>query len=169
MTTRERRENVRVTFRTTTILKFADQIYKECETTNVSVGGAFVNGIKGPKKGDQCEIILHLIGRTSNLSLEMVGEVVRVEDSGVGLQFIKIDDDSFYHMKNIVYFNFKNPEELGDDYQDYVSEDDDIYQGLLAEDELNVVLLDDDDYGASELDPDILDQVKSHRGDLLND
>ena len=37
----------------------------------------------------------------------MAGETVRVQEDGVALQFFDVDEDSFYHLKNLVYFNYK--------------------------------------------------------------
>ena len=40
----------------------------------------------------------------------MRGEVVRVDPGGLALHFTEIDADSFYHLKNIIYYNSKDPD-----------------------------------------------------------
>ena len=85
----ERRRDPRVTFRSSTKLSFAGgRVFDECETTNVSVSGVFVVGITGIDSGEKCDIEFYLTGKSSSLVLEMVGEVVRTEESGVGIQFL---------------------------------------------------------------------------------
>ena len=44
----------------------------------------------------------------------MAGETVRVQGEGVGLQFFDVDEDSFYHLQNVVYFNYKNSGGVGE-------------------------------------------------------
>lgn len=121
----ERRRDVRVTFRATAKLNYSDnRSFSECETRDISVSGVFVAGVSGVAFGEKCDIEFHLCGRTSNLVLSMAGETVRVLEDGVALQFFDIDEDSFYHLQNIVYFNYKHSdqaaEELstGDDIDD---------------------------------------------------
>lgn len=126
-TEKDRRRDVRVTFRSTTILVFSDKVYEDCETINVSVGGAFVKDVNGPDKGDQCKVVFHLDGRTSRLELEMDAEVIRTAQDGIAIQFFNVDTDSFCHLKNIVYYNYKHPEELDEDYVNAV-EDETVYR-----------------------------------------
>ncbi len=55
---------------------------------------------------------LCLSGASSELCLQMKGEVVRVLDDGIGVSFIEIDLDSFHHLKNIVYYNAEDPDQI---------------------------------------------------------
>jgi hypothetical protein len=112
----EKRRDLRVTFRTTAKLSFPDgPTFDECETSDVSVSGVFVKGVKGVDCGDKCQVKVLLSGRTSSLMLELDGEIVRTQDIGVGLQFCEVDEDSFYHLQNIVYFGYKHSKDAGDD------------------------------------------------------
>ncbi len=105
----ENRRGVRVTFRTTVKLSFPDgRTFDACETTDVSVVGVFVRGVKGVDCGDKCQVEFRLSGRTSTLVLELDGEIVRTQDFGVALQFCEVDEDSFYHLQNIVYYSYKH-------------------------------------------------------------
>ena len=105
----DRRRDVRVTFKATAKLNYSEnRSFAECETKDISVSGVFVEGVTGVVAGEKCEVEFHLCGKTSNLVLEMGGETVRAHDNGVALQFFDIDEDSFYHLQNIVYFNYKH-------------------------------------------------------------
>ncbi|MBU0729437.1 MAG: PilZ domain-containing protein [Proteobacteria bacterium] len=108
----ERRKDVRVVFHTTSVLKFPKKEFKDCGTRDLSVAGAYIVGVTGPKIGDTCEVSLHLAGNASQLLLKLKGEVVRVAKDGVGLQFFDVDNDCFCHLTNIVYYNYKHPDEV---------------------------------------------------------
>ncbi|MDH3359328.1 MAG: PilZ domain-containing protein [Desulfobulbaceae bacterium] len=113
----EKRQNTRVPFHTTITVRFPDKTFNHCATQDLSLKGVFVEGITGPRKtGDLCELSLHLSGTSSDLSLHMSGEVVRVKKNGIGLHFNEIDLDSFFHLKNIIYFNTEDPDILGDEF-----------------------------------------------------
>jgi hypothetical protein len=110
----EKRRDIRVTFRTTAKLNFPDgRTFDECETSDVSVGGVFVKGVKDVDCGDKCQVQFRISGRTSSLVLELDGEIVRTQDVGVALQFFEVDEDSFYHLQNIVYFSYKYSDDAG--------------------------------------------------------
>lgn len=166
----EKRRDPRVTFRATARLSFpGGQVFERCETSDISVGGVFVQGVSGVAGGERCEVEFHLTGRSSSLVMELAGEVVRVADSGVALQFIEVDQDSFCHLQNIVFFNYKEAGQLAIPFGEkaFEIEDESLYLGL---DELNHKPLPDsflgngdpdlDDYG-DDLDRDII----SHAGD----
>lgn len=111
-----RRKNSRVAFQATASLSFAGARYEQCATRDLSLKGIFVLGVLGHALGAQCDVVLCLTGTTSNLCLQMQGEVARVEPDGLGLRFKEIDLDSFYHLKNILYYNSENPDQLDDEF-----------------------------------------------------
>ena len=112
MSENERRKNTRVPFQTTADLIFSDKSYQKCETENLSVKGVSIPGVVGHQINEECEVSLALSGTTSELRLEMKGKVVRVTAEGIGIQFTEIDLDSFYHLKNIVYYNAEDPDQI---------------------------------------------------------
>ena len=46
----------------------------------------------------------------------MTGEVIRKTEEGIGIRFEEIDIDSFFHLKNIVYYNTDNPDLVAEPY-----------------------------------------------------
>ncbi len=114
----EKRKNTRVHFQASADLKFADKSYSKCETENLSVKGVSVLGVTGHQLGEKCELALALSGSTSELRLEMKGEIVRIDENGVALHFTEIDLDSFYHLKNIVYYNSTDPDTIRSEFSD---------------------------------------------------
>ena len=110
-----KRKNSRVPFQIIIGLDFPDQSHAECETEDLSLKGVFVLGVTGHKVGENCLVTLRLVGSTSHLSLKMKGTVVRVEEEGLALHFYEMDLDSFFHLKNILYYNSENPDALDDE------------------------------------------------------
>lgn len=108
----ERRKNTRVTFHTTVDIRFRDADCIGCETRDLSVKGVFVLGVHGRTVGETCEVTLCLCGSSSELCMKMKGEVVRELEDGVALSFVEVDLDSFYHLKNIVYYNAEDPDRI---------------------------------------------------------
>ena len=108
----DRRKNTRVPFQTTADVWFSDKNYTHCETENLSVKGVSVLGISSHQIGEKCDLSLALSGSTSELKLTMKGEIVRVKENSIGLKFTEIDLDSFYHLKNIIYYNSENPDKI---------------------------------------------------------
>lgn len=108
----ERRKNTRVPFQTTADVSFSNKNYTQCETENLSVKGVSVLGISGHEIGEECNLSLALSGSTSQLRLAMRGEIVRLQEDGIGLKFTEIDLDSFYHLKNIIYYNSEDPDKI---------------------------------------------------------
>ncbi len=112
---KNKRKNSRVPFQVIIGLDFPDKSHAECETEDLSLKGVSVLGVTGHKIGENCLVTLRLVGSTSHLSLKMKGTVVRVEEAGLALHFYEIDLDSFFHLKNILYYNSENPDALDDE------------------------------------------------------
>ncbi len=107
---RERRRSTRVAFTTTATIRFQDTSYTGCATENLSTKGVFINGVPPRQPGERCDVELRLSGASSDLVLRMQGRVVRAQPGGLAVQFEEIDLDSFYHLKNIVYYNTDDPD-----------------------------------------------------------
>jgi len=161
----DRRQDVRVTFRALARLQFSGgRIFKKCEIDDISVGGVFVVGVSGVTSGESCELEFQLIGRTSTLVLEISAEVVRAEGGGVALQFVKVDQDSFCHLQNIVFFNYKQAGQLGENFEEVAGEVEDqtVYLGLDEPRRKSLPDEADDGYGGEE-DDDNLEAELSER------
>jgi len=116
----ERRKNVRVAFQTTVSLHFADGEYSHCQTRDLNLKGIFIPGIVDRESGDKCHVAILLSGASSELKINMTGEVVRNTEEGIGIYFDEIDIDSFFHLKNIVYYNSDDPDQITEPYLETV-------------------------------------------------
>ncbi len=106
---KDRRRESRVPYRAMADISFGAKKFKSHETRDISITGTYIEGLNGPKKGEQCAINLVLLGEASELLLKMKGEAVRVEDQGVAIEFMDVPRDCFYHLKNIAYVASVNP------------------------------------------------------------
>jgi len=114
-TMKDKRKNTRVPLQIIINLKFPNQSYKNCKTADLSAKGVFVLDVTGHQLGEHCRVSLHLEGSTSHLSLEMKGEVARIEENGLALHFYEMDLDSFSHLKNILYYNAEDPDAMDEE------------------------------------------------------
>ncbi|MFA7382700.1 MAG: PilZ domain-containing protein [Desulfurivibrionaceae bacterium] len=114
-TMKDKRKNTRVPLQIIINLDFPNRSYKNCKTSDLSAKGVFVLDITGHQLGEHCLVSLHLEGSTSHLSLEMKGEVARIEEHGLALHFYEMDLDSFSHLKNILYYNAEDPDVLDEE------------------------------------------------------
>ena len=162
----DRRRDTRVFFRTTAKVIFSDgRAFVDCKTSDISTSGVFVNGVAGVDCGERCRIELQLAGKTSNLLLKISGEIVRFQKDGVALEFSGVDGDSFYHLRNIVYFNYKHADggqgdlisELDDTGDENLDLDTGSKSASLPDDYLAGVDIEEDDF-----DDDLADNIAGY-------
>jgi hypothetical protein len=116
MNEKNRRKNERVPFQTSASINFAGKVFENLHVKNLSMRGVLLFGDVGLKESDQCKIKLFLAGSSSSLCLKMQGEVIRVSDEGVGLHFVELDPDTFFHLKNIIYYNSKDHDQAEESF-----------------------------------------------------
>ncbi|MBU0729438.1 MAG: PilZ domain-containing protein [Proteobacteria bacterium] len=114
----DRRRNTRVAFKTTADVEFPGVSFENRDTMDLSMNGVFIIGLIDRTLGDKCKITLHLAGGVTDISFNMSGEVTRITKDGIALHFHEMDLDSFHHLKNIVYYNADDPDEINDEYID---------------------------------------------------
>ncbi|MEW6289459.1 MAG: PilZ domain-containing protein [Thermodesulfobacteriota bacterium] len=122
MTNEERRKNTRVVFQTAATVRFADEVFERLAIKDLSLRGVYLEGIAGRRLGEKCEVAVFLTGASSELKLTMGGKVVRLGDSGVGVHFEEIDIDTFYHLKNIIYYNAEDPDQVENELRENIPE-----------------------------------------------
>ncbi|MBI5558605.1 MAG: PilZ domain-containing protein [Deltaproteobacteria bacterium] len=116
----EKRKNTRVFFHTTASVRFAEDFFDQLEIRDLSLKGVYVEGVLGHRSGEHCDIALFLSGTSSEVKLSMTGEVIRTDGRGAGIRFSEIDIDTFFHLKNIVYYNAADPDKLERDMDEIV-------------------------------------------------
>ncbi|MCK9295778.1 MAG: PilZ domain-containing protein [Desulfobulbaceae bacterium] len=122
MTHDERRKNTRVVFHTTATVRFAGDVFENLAIRDLSLRGVYLEGISRRSLGEKCEVELFLTGSSSELKLNMAGKVVRCDDIGVGVHFEEIDIDTFFHLKNIIYYNADDPDQVENELVENIPE-----------------------------------------------
>ena len=115
------RRNTRVRFETTADLFFFDQAFANCATSDLSINGIMIIGLQGRRLDEECELRLHLGSGKSEIVLAIKGRVSRITEEGTALHFYEIELDSFQHLKNIVYYNSENPDDVSKELIDHRS------------------------------------------------
>ena len=109
----EKRKGERVSFETEVFLKTADrEIRVDGNTRDLSMRGLFVKTIEPFSVGIQCDIEIMLTGTTEKVVLTMRGTVVREESTGMAIYFDSVDLDSYAHLKKLVQYNAKFPDDV---------------------------------------------------------
>ena len=119
-----KRRNTRVRFETTADVFFSDQTVANCSTTNLSINGVMIVGLQGRAVGEECELRLHLGGGKSDLILAIKSKVSRIIEEGTALHFYEIELESFQHLKNVIYYNSENPDDVSKEFIDHQSIED---------------------------------------------
>ena len=111
----EKRDFSRVGFRAGVVITWQGKPYKT-EVLNLSLHGILVKEIEGIAIGEKVDLTIYLSGTTPEIPLTVKGEVVRLEQEGVGIQFCRMDTDSFIHLRNIVALNLGDQEKVMDEF-----------------------------------------------------
>ena len=109
---KESRKRKRVNFTTLVTLISHDRVLKDLNSRDLSLKGLYVETSERLPVGAKVDIKLELAGTTSLVALKMKGVVVRSDGNGLGLDFIEVDLDSFFHLRNIIRYNADDPSEV---------------------------------------------------------
>ncbi|MFO8048881.1 MAG: PilZ domain-containing protein [Desulfosudaceae bacterium] len=100
----EQRRGTRVVFRVKAKMEYDGRIV-EGEVLNLSLKGMLVDTDIDIPENQELAIKVYLSGTTSEVNLNMKGEVVRSDQTGVAIEFREIDLDSFIHLRSVVGYN----------------------------------------------------------------
>ena len=84
----------------------------EGRSRNLSVNGVYVLCDKKPDIDLQFEIELSLPGASTDMSIAITGRVIRHDDSGFAMSFDGVESESYEHLKNLVAYQNRDPEEV---------------------------------------------------------
>ncbi|MEA2060947.1 MAG: PilZ domain-containing protein [Thermodesulfobacteriota bacterium] len=103
---KERRRHTRVDFLTHIVLKSkGSEIAAQGSSRDLSCKGIFINTREKLAENDGVEVKIILSGGGQNIELFMDAFVARVEAHGLGLEFTRMDLDTYTYLKNIVMYN----------------------------------------------------------------
>jgi hypothetical protein len=100
----EKRNFSRITFNVGTVIKWQDKSLKG-EVENLSLQGMLARITDPIPTGEEVEITIYLTGVSPQIPINLQGEVIRSSEEGLALKFIKMNTDSFIHLRNIMAHN----------------------------------------------------------------
>ncbi len=72
------------------------------ETQNLSMKGILCNRVEGFAVGSLCEVSILL---SEEVVIHIEGKVVRSDESGLAVDFIVMNEESFTHLRKLVQYN----------------------------------------------------------------
>ncbi len=107
----EERRRPRVEFETEIALQSGEsEIRVSGSSRDLSLKGVFIHTGERRAVGSECRVEIQLTGMVEKLALAISGHVARHEASGMAVIFDSMDLDTYTHLKNIVRYNFKDPD-----------------------------------------------------------
>jgi len=104
----ERRKHIRVGFTTDidiTLDADGKQFNLKGSSKDLSLKGIFVSTKDKFTPQTKCVVTIHLSGGVDRIELLINATIVRVTDTGMGIEFDSMDVEAYSHLKNIVYYN----------------------------------------------------------------
>jgi hypothetical protein len=107
----ERREFVRVPFRTATSVRTEERTFWASSTLDLSMNGIRIaTQEKAPAPGTACEIEMVLSEGEPPVIIEARGTVIRSDPGTLAMHFTEVDLDSYRHLREIITNNADDPE-----------------------------------------------------------
>ncbi len=113
----EKRRFTRVQFRVQAEITANDIKYTTDQIRNLSIGGCLLPIKADFSVGSECMLKILMSGASSELTLEVEGEVIRCDQEMVAIKFTGIDPDSLLHLHNIVLYNSSDAQSIEDEIQ----------------------------------------------------
>lgn len=105
-----KRRFTRVPFRAEAELNVDGVIYAAGSIENLGIDGCLLP-LSAPLAADAaCTVKIVMSGSSSELSIKAHGNILRSSGKTVAIKFTKIDPDSLYHLKNIIFYNASDPD-----------------------------------------------------------
>ncbi|PID71580.1 MAG: hypothetical protein CSB34_06390 [Desulfobulbus propionicus] len=113
----EQRQYTRVVFTRTIRLHIDGARVGEYAARNLSMGGVFMEGENLQLTlGKHCTLELHEKGQQSSLILKISAKISRIEDTGVAVEFLDMEDDSFMFLQTMVLYASDDPIGIAQDF-----------------------------------------------------
>ncbi len=90
---------------------------------DISCGGIFIETPFQFKEGTELSLSIEISETEPPIIIKFRGEVVRnIPEKGFALKFLEIDQKSFFHLKNFIYYNSPDPEEAEKEIKEFLGE-----------------------------------------------
>ena len=110
------RKFTRIHFDRQVRLDFASDSYDRCRIKDLSMAGMFVYGAFQEQIGEICQINLIQRGSSTTLTLQAAGKVVRKNDQGLAIEFVKMSFDSYMFLQTTLIYEVEDPLSIGHEF-----------------------------------------------------
>ena len=107
-----RRRRTRVPFHTQVRFIIQGKALVSSDSKDLSLTGVYFFTDLRPEEGTSGEVEIALGLGKRPLVLRFKGEVVRADETGIGVRFLEMGSVAFAHLKNLLYYNTGNPEAI---------------------------------------------------------
>lgn len=111
----EKRRFSRVFFEIKAQVEINGDVFEVKRINNLSVGGCLVDAQGEFERGSKCVVTLFLPRMEPGVEID--GEIVRIHDSLISIQFIGISPENLFHLQNIVRHNAKDPDKIEEEIE----------------------------------------------------
>ena len=101
----EKRRFTRVPYKVSAAIMANDFSCRAEEILNLSIGGCLLPVKADLERGTGCHLKIVMAGTTSELSIQVKGEIMRCAKGTIAIKFTGIDADSLFHLQNIIRYN----------------------------------------------------------------
>jgi hypothetical protein len=113
----ERRRFTRVPFQVKAELEVGERTLEADDITNLSMGGCLLPLSTEIEEGASCCLRIRLTGASSDLNVQVEGEVLRGAPGTVAVKFTRVDIDSLFHLRSIVLYNSDDPDAVEQEFR----------------------------------------------------
>ena len=110
-----KRRHTRIMFQTKAELTLAGQIITG-EVDNLSLKGMLLHTTHKVKTGQKLNLTIFLSSSSSELSLSIKGQVVRLDKNSLAIEFIEMDLDTFIHLRSIIAYNEGDDQKIMEEF-----------------------------------------------------
>jgi hypothetical protein len=115
----EKRRFTRVPFKVKAELTVAGQRFTTDRIDNLSVGGCLLPLQLDLQPGASCQLKILMSGSSSDLHIVVDGEILRAATDLTAVRFIRIEQDSLYHLQNIILYNADDTDKVEREINDH--------------------------------------------------
>ncbi|MFH1077403.1 MAG: PilZ domain-containing protein [Pseudomonadota bacterium] len=114
----EKRKRLRVPFQIDVELHTKNHKIIKVTLDNISLKGVFVETQENITEGEECLVVMTLQSASDIPPLEIKARVARATPSGVGLNFLEMEPETFVHLRNIIAYNYGDADKVDDEIFD---------------------------------------------------
>lgn len=120
MSDQDRREFLRVPFKTEITVRAAGRPLKSGSTLDISMNGLLLATAETPPpEGTPCEVAIALAGSDPPVTISARGSIVRSGPGTLAVHFSDVDLDGYQHLRQVILHNAADPDQAERELSDH--------------------------------------------------